>query len=114
MSSWVRYRFQHLRRWREYAEKIAKAVKDLLPDTQVYVIGSVAEGNTTVYSDIDILVVVPAKALSTEEKKQLLIQILERAIDLYQLPWDAPVEIHIADKMDITQYQNKCKVMIPV
>ena len=114
MSSWVRYRFQHLRRWREYAEKIAKAVKDLLPDAQVYVIGSVAEGNTTVYSDIDILVVVPAKALSTEEKKQLLIQILERAIDLYQLPWDAPVEIHIADKTNITQYQNKCKIMIPV
>jgi predicted nucleotidyltransferase len=68
----------------------------------------------TVYSDIDILVVVPAKTPSTEEKKQLLIQILERAIDLYQLLWDAPVEIHIADKMNVLQYQNKCKIMIPV
>jgi len=30
LSSWVRIRFERLRRWREYAESVARAAKDIL------------------------------------------------------------------------------------
>ena len=58
MSSWVSYHFEHLRRWGEYAEKVTKAARDVAGDVEVYVIGGVAEGRTTVLSDIDVLIVV--------------------------------------------------------
>jgi len=58
LSSWVRIRFEHLRRWRENAESIARAAKDVLGgNVEVYVVGGVAEGRTTVLSDINILIV---------------------------------------------------------
>jgi len=58
VSSWVRLHFEHLRRWREYAEKICSAVRSLGIGGEVYVVGGVAEGRTTVLSDIYLLVVV--------------------------------------------------------
>lgn len=93
MSRWVRYHFQHLSRWREYALKVARAAKDIVPDAKVYVIGGVAENRVTVLSDIDILIVVPG---NRGDRGELTVRILERAIDVYGLPWDAPVELHIA------------------
>ena len=102
MSSWVSYHFEHLRRWREYAEKIAKAAESVLGDVEVYVIGGVAEERTTVLSDIDILIV--AKHIDAEEKKTLYVDILEKAIDEYELPWDAPVELHIVDERESEEY----------
>jgi len=38
------------------------------------------------------------------EKKSLYRRILERAIDVYGLPWDAPVELHIADEREAEEY----------
>ena len=105
MSSWVSYHFEHLRRWREYAEKIAKAAESILGDVEVYVIGGVAEGRTTVLSDIDILVI--AKRVSTDERKALYADILEKAIDEYGLPWDAPVELHIVDEREAREYLKR-------
>jgi len=102
--SWVRDRFEHLRRWREYALKVAKAAEDILGDVRVYVIGGVAEGRTTVFSDIDILIV--AEKIP-RDKKRLYVEILERAIDAYGLPWDAPVELHIVEERDVERYR-KC------
>ena len=81
MSSWVKYHFTHLRKWKEYAEKVSRAARDLAPDAKVYVIGGVAEGRTTIYSDIDILVVV--KSIDPNTRRKLLIDILERAIDTW-------------------------------
>jgi len=102
LSSWVRIRFEHLRRWRENAESIARAAKDVLgEDVEVYVIGGVAEGRTTVLSDIDILIVAD---ILPKDRKRLYGDILERAIDMYGLPWDAPVEPHITDKKRAEEY----------
>jgi len=95
LSNWVRYRFEHLRKWREYALKVAKAARDVLGDVRVYVVEGVAEGRTTVLSDIDILIV--AESIP-RDKKRLYVEILERTIDAYELPWDAPVELHIVDE----------------
>lgn len=65
----VKHRFEHLRRWGEYAEEIAKAAKDMIPEVRVYVFGSIVEGKTAIYSDIGILVAIPSKKLSNEEKE---------------------------------------------
>ncbi len=94
MSSWVRFHFQHLRRWREYAEKVARAARELVPEARVYVIGSVAEGTYTVLSDIDILIVVPRG----KARRKLARDILLHAIDNHGLPWDAPVELHVVEE----------------
>ena len=104
MSNWVRYRLEHLRRWREYALKVAKAARDVLADVRVYVIGGVSEGRTTVLSDIDILIV--AKEIPGD-KKRLYVEILERAIDSYGLTWDALVEFYIVEEKDVERYM-KC------
>lgn len=101
MSSWVRHHFGHLKRWREYAEMIARAAKDILRDVKVYVIGGAAEGRTTIYSDIDVLIVVRGEHV---ERKRLYAEILERAIDVYGLPWDAPVELHIVGEKEAEEY----------
>ena len=47
MLSWVRDRFEHLRRWREYALKVAKAARDVLGDVRnllnyVVIVGVIA------------------------------------------------------------------------
>jgi len=57
-----------LRRWREYAEKIAKAVEDLVPEAEVYVSG-VAEDRTTIYNNIDVLIAIPARVLDDKRKR---------------------------------------------
>ena len=112
MSSWVKYHFTHLRRWREYAEKVSKAVRDLIPDAKVYVIGGVAEERTTIYSDIDILIVIKNTDSTTQRK--LLIDILERAIDTYGLPWDAPVELHIVSEERAREYLKHSRNFIRI
>ncbi|WP_440059481.1 nucleotidyltransferase domain-containing protein [Thermogladius sp. 4427co] len=109
MLSWVRYHFQHLARWREYAGKVAKAARELLPGSEVFVVGSVAEGRTTIYSDIDILVVVKNTSLDNESKKKLMVEILSRAIEEHGLPWDAPVELHIVDEEGFREYVKHCR-----
>jgi len=112
MSSWVKYHFTHLRKWREYAEKVSKAVRDLIPNAKVYVIGGVAEGRTTIYSDIDILIVI--KNTDSTTRRKLLIDILERAIDTYDLPWDAPIELHIVSEERAKEYLKQSKNSIKI
>jgi predicted nucleotidyltransferase len=103
-----------LRRWREYAEKIAKAVEDLVPEAEVYVIGGVAEDRTTIYNNIDVLIAIPARVLDDEAKENLAIEVLEKATDVYGLPWDAPVEVHVADAKTLERYMKACRKMILV
>ena len=102
VSSWVRYHFEHLRRWREYAVAMMRAAKDLVPGARVFVIGGVAEGRTTVLSDIDILIVIPGSA--SVNRRRLYRDILARAMDVYGLPWDAPVELHIVNEGESKYY----------
>ncbi len=104
MLKWVKYHFQHLRRWRDYAERVARAAAELAPGSRVYVIGGVAEDRVTVLSDIDILVVVPKPRLTGRERLQLTVDILDRAIERHGLPWDAPVEIHVVGQEEASRF----------
>ena len=113
MSSWVEFRFSHLRRWREYAEMVAKAARDLEPDAEVYVIGGVAEDRVTVLSDIDILIVVKRK-LEGRERRELFKKVLIRAMDAYGLPFDAPVELHVEDEESARKFFASSKKAIRI
>jgi len=44
------------------------------------------------------------RTLSNEELKRLPVEVLLRAIEGYELPWDAPVEIHVADAKTLQLY----------
>jgi predicted nucleotidyltransferase len=113
MSSWVKFRFSHLRRWREYAEKIAKATRDIEANADVYVIGGVAEDRITVLSDIDIPVVVK-RNVEGKEKRELKKNILIRAMDFYDLPFDAPVELHVEDERVSKRYFELSRKIIKI
>ncbi|MGC9170800.1 MAG: nucleotidyltransferase domain-containing protein [Thermoproteus sp.] len=79
-----------------------KAARDLVPGVRVYVIGGVAEGRTAVLSDIDILIIIPGNVAINKSK--LYKDILTRSMDCYGLPWDAPVELHIAYEDEAKEY----------
>jgi predicted nucleotidyltransferase len=103
-----------LEKRREYAVKIARATRDMVQDVQVYVIGGVAENRVTIYSDIDILVALPTRTLDDNSVKKLRVEILTRAMDNYNLPWDVLVEIHIADAKTVEKYMKTCRKLIPI
>ena len=113
MSSWVKFRFSHLRKWREYAEKIAKATRDIETNAEVYVIGGVAENRITVLSDIDILIVIK-RNIEGKEKRELKKNILIRAMDFYDLPFDAPVELHVEDERGSKRYFELSRKIIKI
>jgi predicted nucleotidyltransferase len=91
---WVKYHLRYLRMLREAVKAVAKAVHDLDPLAEVYLIGGAAEGRLTVLSDVDVLVVIK-RGLDTESLNEFRRAIYARAVDVYNLPWDCPVEIHI-------------------
>ncbi len=102
--AWIRYMVEHLRRWREYAEAIARAACKLYPGSRVYVVGSVARGEPTVASDIDVLIVLPEDRVRSEPRYRIAARIFEVAVDDYGLPWDAPVELHIVTPREAERY----------
>jgi len=95
--SWAKYHLEHLRRWREAVEAIAKAVRDLGVKAELYVIGGAAESRLTILSDVDVLLCLKEE-LRPEDLWALRRKVLEVAMDRYGLPMDYPVELHIRDK----------------
>ncbi|MCI2415731.1 MAG: nucleotidyltransferase domain-containing protein [Candidatus Aramenus sp.] len=92
---------------------MARATKDLCPECKVYVFGGVAEGRVTVLSDIDVLVVSERK-LSDREVKELRMNIMLRAMDIYNLPFDAPVELHVVDKERAEKYFKVARKLVEI
>ncbi len=74
---------------------MARAVRDLGLDAEVYVIGGAARGQLTVLSDVDVLVCL-RRPVEPGERARLKALILEVAVERHGLPWDYPVEIHLA------------------
>ena len=82
-----------LAQWRELVATVARAVKEVRPDAEVYVVEGAAEGRLTALSDIDIVVVLPEEP-SRGEAVGIIEEIFQRAEEL-GLPLYAPVEIHM-------------------
>jgi len=105
--SWARYVWSQLKMWREAVKAVAAAVRDLGLNADVYVIGGAAEGRLTVLSDVDVLV-----CLRNPEQKHrgLAGEILWRAVDKFNLPWDYPVEIHVVGEEECQLYLKRSHI----
>ncbi len=98
-----------LARWRELAAIVARAVKEVRPDAEVYVVGGAAEGRLTALSDIDIAVVLPEEP-SREEAVVLIEGVLQRAEEL-GLPLYAPVELHVVGPQGFQKLARRSKAV---
>ncbi|WP_225968837.1 nucleotidyltransferase domain-containing protein [Saccharolobus islandicus] len=85
---------------------MAKASEDIDPNSKAYVFGGVAENRATVLSDIDILIVSEVK-----ESFKFKLEVFKRAFDIYGLPFDAPVELHVTYKEGFKGYLKYSKVI---
>ncbi len=107
--------YLRLRRWRRYVPAVARAARDLLgPDTRVYVVGGAAEGRLTVLSDIDIVIVSRNVPRDERRKLHLKLDIRDRAVTLYGLPWDYPVDIHLYNEEEFSHAKRYYRKMIEV
>lgn len=97
-------RLRNLNRWRTYVNIIARVVKEISPDAEVYLIGGAAENRLTVLSDIDILVALPHEP-SLEEALRLKTMIFEKAEE-QGLPPYAPIELHITSIKTLHRYRG--------
>ncbi len=98
-------RVKMLREWRTWVQRIAKVAKELLPDTQVYVIGSTIRGDYVGGSDVDILIIsqeIPRKAVEIAEIKAFIEEKLN-------LPPYHPFEIHLLTPQEAEPYLRRAK-----
>ena len=98
-------RAKMLREWRTWVQRIAKISKELLPDAQVYVIGSTIRGDNVGGSDVDILIIsqeIPGKAIEKAEIKA----IIEEKLDL---PPYHPFEIHLLTPQEAEPYLRRAE-----
>jgi len=96
-------RAKMLFKWRSWIDKVVQAVKKLLPDAEVYIIGSIARGEAIASSDLDLLIVsmkIPKKAL---ERGKLIATIEEEA----KLPLYHPVEFHFITPEEKNKYLKR-------
>lgn len=95
-----RSRAETLKEWRMWVERVAKAAEGILPDLEVYVLGSVVRGDQTGGSDIDILItsdMIPEGLLKRAEIKS---SIEEGA----NLPPAHKIEIHLTNRSEAQNY----------
>ena len=85
-----------LRRAEEWLPKVVEVLRELYPDAEIYLIGSLARGEAVAASDVDILVVTRHPPETHSERARVKVLVEERAglldlglIDLhYALPWE--------------------------
>jgi predicted nucleotidyltransferase len=85
-----------LRKYREVAEKVKEAARNIVGDAKVYVFGSALTGRYTAVSDIDILIVAN---IGKEEATLLKAEIYKTV--------DAPVEIHVATQEQFERWYKR-------
>ena len=100
---------QVLMEWRKHVRIMYRAIRNVIPNAEVYITGGVAEDRLTVKSDIDLLIVLPYTS-TFNEAVELRSRILEEAEKL-GLPLYAPIELHIIGKKELKKYMKKGKVL---
>jgi len=91
--------------WRKWAKKIANEVKEVLPDAEIYVIGSVVRGDYTGGSDVDVLIISSQAPQKARERSRLKI-IIEERLDL---PYYHPFELHVLKPEEAGLYLRRAK-----
>ena len=87
--------FTKLEKW---LELIASVVKQLDPEAEVYLFGSVAEGRYNLSSDIDVLVV------TEEEPPRVIAELVKRGVG-------DPFEIHVVRQRYVQTYAERSRLV---
>ncbi len=85
-------------------------VEKLLPGAQVYLIGGAAEDKLTVFSDIDLLVVLPYEP-KAGERVELLARLWE-ALEEAGVPPETPLDLHITGPEGFARYARRARRMV--
>lgn len=89
-----------VRDWRMWVNRIAEAARLVLPDVEVYVIGSVVRGDWVGGSDVDVLLVSGSLPDSMLERAEIKSEVEDRA----KLPVFHPFEIHLVSPVEADDY----------
>ncbi|MCS7133047.1 MAG: nucleotidyltransferase domain-containing protein [Nitrososphaeria archaeon] len=89
---------EHLKNYRELAEKVKHIVMERCRDARVLVFGSVVEGKVTALSDIDILVICD---LDREKIAELKSEIRKK------LGYHTPIELHIVSDGEFQRWYKR-------
>ncbi len=91
-----------LRNWKQLAEAVARVVREAYPDARVYLTGSVARGEWTAASDVDILV-----ALDHEPSPREAARVIEHIWEKLGLPPNHPLEVHVIGPQSLEKYRRR-------
>jgi len=97
---------RYLKRPLEVAAEVGRVAEEILGSVEVFVFGSVVEGDATLASDLDILVVSPNVPESSSSRSKMMMKVLER------IGMDSPVELHMARPEELDWYRRFSKRMI--
>jgi len=89
-----------LKEWRTWAGKVTRAAERILPESEVYVLGSVVRGDYTGGSDIDILIVSDQIPLGLLRRAEMKSSIEEEA----NLPLTHKIQIHLTRRSEAENY----------
>ena len=101
----ARKRAQMVKEWKVYADKIAEAVRRVLPDAQVFVFGSVVRGDYIASSDVDILVISSKIPEGLFERGRIKAEIEKEA----GLPYYHPFELHMVRPEEAEPYLRRIR-----
>ena len=94
-----------IKNYKKYLKKIESSIKTILNDFQVFLFGSIIEGNLVAGSDIDILIIanIPKKHL---KRAELIAKIEENA----GLPLSNPFEFHLLTQEELNTWTKIYKL----
>ncbi|MEM2248452.1 MAG: nucleotidyltransferase domain-containing protein, partial [Candidatus Bathyarchaeia archaeon] len=105
-------RLRMLLEWRNYLPLLAEAVREVLTGAEIYVFGSALEGNLTVDSDIDVLIIVDSLPGSGLERARLIDKIW-RAMEKRGIPPHYPFEIQLITRGELKLLEKQKLLKIP-
>jgi len=94
-----------VKKWKEYTAKIVEVAKTILPDSRVYVFGSIVKGEAVGGSDIDILIVSKHIPKNNTKRAEIKVKIEELA----SLPLYHPFEFHLVNEEEAEWYFKRVK-----
>jgi predicted nucleotidyltransferase len=101
-------RARMLREWRKWIPRVVDVIKQLYPDAEIYIVGSVAEDNYIATSDLDLLIVTNNPPRTPREEAEAKTKIEELA----NLPIHHPLEIHFTDRREKEKWLKRSRKTI--
>ena len=91
-----------LENWRRLVAKAARVVKQLYPEAQIYLTGSVVRGDYIAASDVDLVIV-----LDHEPTMREAAEVIARVWEALDLPPSHPLELHVVGPKGLEKYRRR-------